>query len=86
MLFRSIETCPHICPLLRPPNYNKYLLLYLVGVESTIGMVLVQEDDLLEEHVIYYLSRGLVGPELNYSHANKLVLVAVVSLFEIYNH
>jgi hypothetical protein len=47
---------PHICPLLRPPNYNKYFLLYLATAESTIGMVLVQEDDFLEEHMIYYLS------------------------------
>jgi hypothetical protein len=45
--------------------------------ESTIGMVLVQEDDMLEEHVIYYLSRGLVGPELNYSHVEKLALEVV---------
>jgi hypothetical protein len=35
-------------PLLSPPNYNKDFLLYLVSVESTIGMVLVQEDDTLE--------------------------------------
>jgi hypothetical protein len=40
-------------------------------------MVLVQEDDLLLEYVIYYLSQGLVGPELNYSHIEKLVLAAV---------
>jgi hypothetical protein len=64
-------------PLLRPPNYNKDFLMYLVTAESTIGMVLVQEDDLLSEYVIYYLSRGLVGPELNYSHIEKLMLVAV---------
>jgi hypothetical protein len=49
----------------------------LAAAESTIGMVLVQEDDFLEEYVIYYLSRGLVGPELNYSHVEKLVLAAV---------
>jgi hypothetical protein len=29
-------------PLLQPPNYNKYFLLYLAATESTIGMVLVQ--------------------------------------------
>jgi hypothetical protein len=40
-------------------------------------MVLVQEDDFLSEYLIYYLSRGLVGPELNYSHAEKIALAAV---------
>jgi hypothetical protein len=64
-------------PLLRPPDYNKYFLLYLVFVESTIGMVLVQEDNLHEENMIYYLSQGLVGLELNYSHVEKLALVGV---------
>jgi hypothetical protein len=64
-------------PLLRPPNYNKDFLLYLAAMESTICMVLVQEDDFLSEYVIYYLSRGLVGLELNYSHIEKLALEAV---------
>jgi hypothetical protein len=27
--------------------------------------------------MIYYLSRGLIGPELNYSHIEKLALAAV---------
>jgi hypothetical protein len=40
-------------------------------------MVLVQEDDELHEHVVYYLSRNLVGPELKYSHVEKLALVVV---------
>jgi hypothetical protein len=40
-------------------------------------MVLVQEDDSFSEYVIYYLSRGLVGLELNYSHLKKLALVVV---------
>ena len=51
--------------------------MYLAVAESTIGMVLVQEDDSLAEHVIYYLSRGLVGPELRYTAIEKLALVAV---------
>ena len=38
-------------------------------------MVLVQEGDMLKEKDIYYLIRGLVGPELNYSHIEKLSLV-----------
>jgi hypothetical protein len=32
---------------------------------------------LFSEYVIYYLSRGLAGPELNYSHIEKLALEAV---------
>jgi hypothetical protein len=31
-------------------------------------MVLVQEDDELREHIIYYLSQNLVGLEVNYSY------------------
>ena len=44
---------------------------------ETIGMVLVQEDDELHEHIIYYLSQNLVSPELNYSHVEKLALATI---------
>ena len=37
------------------------------------------------EYVIYYLSRGLVGPELNYSHIEKLVL-AVAHAIQRFHH
>jgi hypothetical protein len=40
-------------------------------------MVLVQEDDSFSEYMIYYLSQGLIGPELNYSHIEKLALAVV---------
>ena len=62
---------------MRPPDYSRDFLLYLATSESTIGLVLVQEDDKLQEHVIYYLSRALVGPELRYSHVEKLALAAM---------
>jgi len=45
--------------------------------ELTIRMVLVLEDDALNEHVIYYLSRGLVGSKLRYSPIEKLALEVV---------
>jgi hypothetical protein len=84
----SFEVLKHALtstPLLRPPNYNKYFLLYLVIAESTIDVVLVQEDDFLSEYVIYYLIRGLVGMELNYSHIEKLALEAV-HVFQWFHH
>jgi hypothetical protein len=53
--FDALKCALTSSPLLRPPDYGKDFLLYVVAVESTIGMVLVQEDDVLEEHIIYYL-------------------------------
>jgi hypothetical protein len=85
---RSFEALKHAltsAPLLSPLDYGKDFLLYLAATESTIGMVLVQEDDALKEHVIYYLSRGLVGPELNYTHVEKLAL-AVVHVVQWFCH
>jgi hypothetical protein len=40
-------------------------------------MVLVQEDDSHDEHVIYYLSRSLMTTEAKYLHVEKLALAAV---------
>jgi hypothetical protein len=75
--FAALKHALTTSPLLQPPNYNKDLLLYLAAAESTIGMVLVLEDDLFSEYVIYYLRRGLIGPKLNYSHTKNLALEAV---------
>jgi hypothetical protein len=56
------------------------------ATESTIGMVLVQEDELFSEYVIYYLSRGLVGPKINYSHIEKLALAAVHAIQQFHHY
>jgi hypothetical protein len=40
-------------------------------------MVLVQEDDSHDEHVIYYLSRSLTITETKYLHVEKMALMAV---------
>jgi hypothetical protein len=40
-------------------------------------MVLVQEDDSHDEHVIYYLIRSLTTTEAKYLHVEKLALEAV---------
>jgi hypothetical protein len=63
--------------MLKPPDYNRDYLLYIAASKGTVGMVLVQEDDELHEHIFYYLSQNLVGPELKYSHIKKLTLDVV---------
>ena len=72
-----------LAPLLHPPDYSRDFILYLVASESTIRVVLVQEDDKLQEHVIYYLSRALAGPELRYFHIEKLALAAVYAVHRL---
>jgi hypothetical protein len=32
-------------PLLKPPHYNRYYLLYIATYEGTVHMVLVQKED-----------------------------------------
>ena len=40
-------------------------------------MVLVQDEDDGNEHVVYYLTRNLLDPETHYAHVEKLALAAV---------
>jgi hypothetical protein len=64
-------------PLLFPPDYSRDYFLYLAASDSTIAMVLVQEDDLHDEHVIYYLSRSFTTTESKYLNVEKRALAAV---------
>jgi hypothetical protein len=73
-------------PLLKPPNYSRDYLLYISASEDTIGMVLVQEDDELHKHVIYYRSRTLISLELNYTHVEKIALVFVHAVVRFHHY
>ena len=83
--FKAMKFSLMYAPLLIPPDYCKDFLLYLAATESTISMVLVQEDDMLQEHIIYYPSRGFVGPKLNHTHVEKLSLV-VIHVVQRFHH
>jgi len=50
--FDSLKHALTNIPLIHPPNYHKDYLFYLAAADSTIAMVLVQEDESNEEHVI----------------------------------
>ena len=76
-MFEALKKALFSGPLLHLPDYSHDFILYLVVSESTIGVVLVQEDDKLQEHVINYLSYALSILELRYSDVKKLALVAV---------
>ena len=63
--------------MISPPDYSRDFLLYVATSMETIGMVLVQEDEELQEHVIYYMSWSLIDVEIHYSHVEKLTLATV---------
>jgi hypothetical protein len=75
--FEALKLSLTKAPLLFPPDYSRDYFFYLAASEYTIGMVLVQEDDAHDEHVVYYLSRSLTSTEIKYQHVEKLALAAV---------
>jgi hypothetical protein len=50
--FKALKLALTCTPLLLPLDYSQDYFLYLTTLESTISMVLVQEDDSHDEHVI----------------------------------
>ena len=63
--------------MLSPADYIHEFLIYVAASMETVGMVLVQEDEELHEHVIYYLSRNLINAKICYSHVEKLALATM---------
>ena len=58
--FDSIMRALATVPMLSPPDYSHEFLIYVAASQETVGMVLVQEDEELHEHVIYYLRQNLI--------------------------
>ena len=49
------------------PDCSRDFLIDVAAYMKTVGMVLVQEDEELHKHVIYYLSQNLIEVEIHYS-------------------
>jgi hypothetical protein len=49
-------------------------------------MVLVQEDDSHDEHVIYYLSQNLMTTKTKYLHVVEKLALAVVQVVQHFHH
>ena len=75
--FDALKRALASAPMISPPDYSRDFLLYVAVSLEMIGMVLVQEDEELQEHVIYYFSRNLIDAEIHYSHVEKLALATV---------
>eukprot|EP00253_Pinus_taeda_P032218 PITA_32218 len=78
--FEHLKTLMVSAPLLQPPNYHRDYTLYLATADTTIEMVLVEDDDDGTEHVIYYLSCNLLDMESRYAYVEKLALATVCTV------
>ena len=62
LAFETLKKSLLSAPLLLSQDFSHDFIFYLVTSESTIRVVLVQEDDKIQNHVVYYLSRALAIP------------------------
>ena len=60
-----------------PPIYGKPLILYISAIETSLGILLAQEDNDNKERAIYYLSHMLISYEINYYIIEKACLAVV---------
>ncbi|CAN6679660.1 unnamed protein product [Malus baccata var. baccata] len=72
--FMQIKVALATPPVLVPPRRDKPLKLYISAAEESIGCLLAQDTDIGREQAIFYLSRHLNPPEINYSPVEKLCL------------
>ena len=60
--------------------------MYVASSTTTIGMVLVQDNPNVQEHVIYYLSKSLIDSETRYSRVEKLALATVIVIQKFHHY
>ena len=73
-------------PILMLPILGKPLLLYISATSIALGELLAQHDESFKEREIYYISRTLVGYELNYSPMEKACLALVFNTQKLWHY
>ncbi|GJW57960.1 reverse transcriptase domain-containing protein [Tanacetum coccineum] len=63
-------------PMLTAPMEKEELIVYLAEAKETVSVVLMTERE-AKQMPIYFVSRALRGPEINYTSMEKLVLALV---------
>ncbi|GJU49648.1 reverse transcriptase domain-containing protein [Tanacetum coccineum] len=63
-------------PMLTAPEEKEELIVYLAAARETVSAVLMTERE-AKQMPIYFVSRALRGPKVNYTSMEKLVLALV---------
>ncbi|GJX47771.1 reverse transcriptase domain-containing protein [Tanacetum coccineum] len=71
--FKQMKKLIAELPMLTAPKEKEELIIYLVAAKETISAVLMTERE-GKQIPVYFVSRALRGPEINYNPMEKLVL------------
>ncbi|GKA04351.1 reverse transcriptase domain-containing protein, partial [Tanacetum coccineum] len=74
--FQSMKKCIAGLPTVTAPKPIEELIMYLCAAREAISVVLLMERD-SRQTPIYFASRALHNPEINYSPMEKVVLALV---------
>nr|GEU42383.1 reverse transcriptase domain-containing protein [Tanacetum cinerariifolium] len=74
--FKGMKQLIAELPMLTAPKEKEELIMYLAAAKEAINAVLMTEKD-GKQVPIYFVSRALQGPEINYTPMKKLILALV---------
>ncbi|GKB29100.1 reverse transcriptase domain-containing protein [Tanacetum coccineum] len=74
--FKQMKQLIAELPMLTAPMEKEELIVYLAATKETVSAVLMTEKE-AKQMPIYFVSRALRGPEINYTSMEKLVLALV---------
>nr|GEX20710.1 reverse transcriptase domain-containing protein [Tanacetum cinerariifolium] len=74
--FKQMKQLIAKLPMLAMPMEKKELIFYLAAAKETVSVVLMTKKE-TKKMPIYFVSRALRGPQINYTSMEKLVLALV---------
>ncbi|GJZ89819.1 reverse transcriptase domain-containing protein [Tanacetum coccineum] len=74
--FKQMKQLIAELPMLAAPMEKEELIIYLAASKETVSVVLMTKRE-AKQMPIYFVSRALRGPEINYTSMEKLVLALV---------
>ncbi|GKE20005.1 reverse transcriptase domain-containing protein [Tanacetum coccineum] len=76
MAFKQMKIFIAELPVLTAPKEKEELIIYLAAAKEAISAILMTKRD-GKQMPIYFVSRALQGPEINYTPMEKLILALV---------
>nr|GEV20426.1 reverse transcriptase domain-containing protein [Tanacetum cinerariifolium] len=80
MAFKQMKKLIAELPMLTAPKEKEELVIYLAAAKEAVSVVLMTKMD-KKQMPIYFVSRTLQGPKINYTPMEKLILALILADF-----